>query len=256
MSLNLFKGISLSANYSQESISEIAASILEIYPTDQLQILYRTFCWQNIVLPEAQNKRNDLSAALITALKSGHATALRSAADNIHRWGFGRPISAAVRESLAFWSDLEAMLTVFAEMREDEIYQSVEPLSKLLSHNGLGIATVSKWVCFVNQTRFAIFDSRVSIALRNVTIEGHRAFPVVGRRPSGGRLAWTATPLLSSCPIRTARAYIDYLQVVGRLTNTIGGMTAAQIEMALFMAGDVWPSECEVLKPLARGIWS
>ena len=192
----------MSANYSQESISEIAASILEIYPTDQLQILYRTFCWQNIVLPEAQNKRNDLSAALITALKSGHATALRSAADNIHRWGFGRPISAAVRESLAFWSDLEAMLTVFAEMREDEIYQSVEPLSKLLSHNGLGIATVSKWVCFVNQTRFAIFDSRVSIALRNVTIEGHRAFPVVGRRPSGGRLAWTATPLLSSCPIR------------------------------------------------------
>ncbi len=146
---------------------------------------------------------NDLSAALISALKSGHA-----------------------------------------------------PLSKLLSHNGLGIATVSKCVCFVNQTRFAIFDSRVSIALRNVTIEGHRAFPVVGRRPSGGRIAWTSTPLLSVSPICTARAYIDYLQILGHLSNTIDGMNAAQIEMALFMAGDVWPSDGEVLKPLLRGIWS
>jgi hypothetical protein len=254
--VSAIKDMSLITNYSEEALNEIAASILEIYSAEQLLILYRTFCWQNIVLPEAQNKRNDLSAELISALKSGHATALRSAAENIHHWGFGRPISVAVRESLKFWSDLEAMLAAFAENQDDEIYKCVEPLSKLLSHNGLGIATVSKWVCFVNQTRFAIFDSRVSIALRNVTFEGHRAFPVVGRRSSGGRLAWTATPLLSSSPLRTARAYMVYLQIVGRLSNTIGGMTAAQIEMALFMAGDVWPSEGEVLKPLLRGIWS
>jgi hypothetical protein len=52
--------MSLGANSSKESLGELAASILEIYSAEQLRILYRTFCWQNIVLPEAQNKRNDV----------------------------------------------------------------------------------------------------------------------------------------------------------------------------------------------------
>jgi len=248
--------MSLSANYSQKSLVEIVASIFEIYSPEQLRLLYNTFYWQDIVLPAAETKRNDLSSSLVLALQSGHMADLESAANNIHVWGFGRGIPETVRNRLSFLSDLESVLKAFAEKQDDEIYQCAEPLAKLLTHERVGIATASKWVCFVDQKRFAIFDSRVSIALRNVTIDGHRAFPVVGRRPSGGRLAWTATPLLHAFPIRTARAYIDYLRVVGLLSNIIGHMTPAQIEMALFMAGDVWPSEGEVLKPLLRGMWS
>ena len=254
MNLNFIKDMSLNANYSDESLSEIVASILEIYPVEQLQLLYSTFCWQNIVLPEAETRRNDLSAVLISSLKSGHANALRSAADNIHRWGFDRGIPAPFRESLTFWSDLQAMLTAFEENKGVDLLKCVAPLTRLLSHKGLGIATVSKWVCFVDQAKFAIFDSRVSISLRNVEVAGHRAFPVVGRRRSGARLAWTASSQLSS-PMRAARAYVDYLQVMGILSNVIGGMTAAQIEMALFMAGDVWRTEGDELKPLLSGMW-
>jgi hypothetical protein len=246
----------LSVNYSQKSLVDIVASVFEIYSTEQLRSLYNTFRWQKIVLPAAETKRNDLSVSLVSALKSGHRADLESAANDIHVWGFGRSIPDSVRNSLSFWSNLGAALNAFSEKHDDEIYQCVEPLAKLLTHERVGIATASKWVCFVDQKRFAIFDSRVSIALRNVTIDGHRAFPVVGRRPSGGRLAWATTPLLNASPIRTARAYIDYLKVVGNLSNIIGHLTPAQIEMALFMAGDVWPSEGEVLRPLLRGIWS
>lgn len=246
--------MSFRANYSDESLSEIVASILENYSVEQLQLLYSTFCWQDTVLPEAETRRNNLSAELISSLKSGHASALRSAADNIHRWGFGRGISAAFGESLTFWSDLQATLTAFEGNKGADLLKCVAPLTRLLSHKGLGIATVSKWVCFVDQAKFAIFDSRVSISLRNVEIAGHRAFPIVGRRRSGARLVWTASSQLGS-PMRAARAYVDYLQVMGILGNMIRGMTVAQIEMALFMAGDVWRTEGDELKPLLSGMW-
>ncbi|MGC3030495.1 hypothetical protein ACPUER_36245, partial [Burkholderia sp. DN3021] len=36
-----------------------------------------------------------------------------------------------------------------------------------LYDRGVKIARVSKWFCFLNQRRFAIYDSRVSVALRD-----------------------------------------------------------------------------------------
>jgi hypothetical protein len=32
-------------------------------------------------------------------------------------------------------------------------------------------------------------------------------------------------------------------------------MSAAQIEMALFMAGDIWPTEDDELCPMLPGMW-
>ena len=36
---------------------------------------------------------------------------------------------------------------------------------------GIGIASASKWVGFIDETRYAIYDSRVSLALRPLTID-------------------------------------------------------------------------------------
>jgi len=250
--LTFIKGAYLSANYSKKSLNEIAESLFGIYSPERLQLLYSTFSWKNQVLPAAEIKRSDLSKELNLSFSSCEFTGFQRAANNIHIWGFGRPIAAQLQGNPAFWSDLKMTLESFSENRGDDIYKCLKPITRLLTHNRLGIATVSKWVCFVDQANLAIFDSRVSIAMRNVKIEGYRAFPVVARRASKGHRAWRASTL---SPIRTANAYIDYLQVLGIVSRAIAGMSVAQIEMALFMAGDVWSNEGDEMGALLPGMW-
>lgn len=246
----------MSSHYSDEEVNQIAAAALDRYPQVSLHEFYRGFLWQGVGLPVAWSKRNALELQLKTALRSGNLASLRTAADDIHTWGFGSGIPSALDVSPGFWGDLQRALKAFQAASGGALLMCEKPLAGLLEHQRLGIAKVSKWVCFVDQSRYAIFDSRVSIALRSVTTaDGQRAFPIVGRRPSGGRSAWPANSEVLSSPSRTARCYIDYLRVIETVSSAVSPQSPAQVEMALFMAGNVWPSGNPQLPPLQRGMW-
>ncbi|HSI48940.1 MAG TPA: hypothetical protein VLA61_11760 [Ideonella sp.] len=125
----------------------------------------------------------------------------------------------------------------------------------LLSLARLGIATVSKWICFVDQGRYGIFDARVSIALRYVAVGHERAFPIVGCRLIKGQRAFRNDTSVTSNPTRMVRAYLDYLEVLSGVAVQ-AAMLPAEVEMALFMIGDVWADGHRTPAPLRRGMWS
>jgi len=129
----------------------------------------------------------------------------------------------------------------------DQREAKVSTLADLLSIKHVGIALASKWLCFVNQQTYAIYDSRVSLAMRDLAIDGNRVFPIVARRSLKEKPAWRADSVARH-PKRMAESYWSYLRVINRAKDLIGphkgeqrGLYPAEVEMALFMLGDVWP---------------
>lgn len=121
----------------------------------------------------------------------------------------------------------------------------------LLDLPGVGIATVSKWIALLDQDRNAIYDSRVSVALRNVCINGGRCFPIVPRRPSGNHSPWPSDHVATKT---MWTFYVDYLAVM-RCVGLEAGLKPSQVEMALFMIGDescpdpdAWKTGCRPLR--------
>jgi hypothetical protein len=152
--------------------------------------------------------------------------------------------------------DITNMLACFT-LPDAPYTERVSMLTQALSYPGVKIAKVSKWICFIDQRRYAIYDSRVSVALRGVMIDtaggqSHRAFPLIGRRAALHRVPFRQDSL-SATPLRMARAFLDYIDVL-QLVSAQTGMFAAEIEMALFMAGNVgWGGEH--VPPLQRKMW-
>lgn len=130
---------------------------------------------------------------------------------------------------------------------------AVESLIALLEIKYLGIARVSKFVCFLDQDRYAIYDSRVSYALKDLTLDGaQRVFPFVGGRPVKNS-RYVLADVIASKPRHMTAVYIVFLHLLQRVAeklNERGGITdrplqqvvgqqwtPALLEMALFMAG-------------------
>ncbi|MET3622545.1 hypothetical protein [Burkholderia ambifaria] len=190
------------------------------------------------------------------ALRLKSVTLLREAANEIHLWGFGSKLPGSIdrkdwherlRIALELWCDDNSTRT------------SLTAAFASLHDTGVKIARVSKWLCFLDQRRFAIYDSRVSVALRDCCDDqGRRAFPIVPRRAPKGANQWPGATIMS--PERSADVYVDYIAVtrltarmlndrkIGQLgaswrqDNPESGWWPVHVEMALFMAGDVWPN--------------
>lgn len=234
---------------SLEQIDSLAAQILRF----DLPTLFRSFEWSGVGLPQAWDIRTELSRAtqqapLVEAL---------SLSDKVHKWGFGSTVPKAIREDVAFHSALSDTITTWSKApSETDKEQMIASLARLLAVPRVGIAKASKWICFIDQTRYAIYDSRVSLALREVKAGERRAFPIIARKALKDRQSWNADSA-SSDPQRMARYYWNYLQVIGRVAQQVRHPNEprlfypAEVEMALFMLGNVWPSSASRL-PLAR----
>lgn len=246
----------MATNYTAAETTTIANEILRAYPVTALRAGHAGFTWRRSVLPGAWTSRVNLVAPLVSATHSRAMPAVLQAADDVYKWGFGgKSIPAKISRNAGFPTALLDTLTAFEGSTPQHIAAREPSLAALLSIGGLGIATASKWICFLNQGRFGIFDSRVSIAFRSIHVTGDRAFPIVGRRKLANRTAFRPDGQVVSASQRMARAYLDYLVVlseVARLTS----MQPAEVEMALFMIGDVWANGHPPLRPLRHSMWT
>lgn len=248
-------------HYTEEQITEIANDILKKYPEDLLFQKYREYSWEEMTNQnnESWNDRETRSKNLLQSLET---TNFENEVQSIHEWGFDQPFSIQPEATQANF--LITLRNALCQLRDANNPVNIEnTLVTAIDYRGVGIATISKWFCFIDQERYSIFDSRVSIALRevNITIEGDecRAFPIVGRRQGARPYAWLQTSLSKA---RWIRSYIDYIRAIRRVSTLIKNdslhLKVGQIEMALFMIGDVWPQTKEEsqLPPIFRAMWS
>ena len=202
------------------------------------------FEWNGEKLPEAWRSRKELEQLV----RCTPPDQLLSLAETIYKWGFGRPMPKSRQDDPAFLPAILQLFTTWSAEGDiaDHKQRRISSLARLLSVSRVGIAQASKWICFIDQSRYAIYDSRVSMALRDIAIEGRRVFPIVARRPVRGEVAWSPDSA-SLDPKRMAEHYWSYLTLISyvarKTPHSIEGRSLypAEVEMALFMIGDVWP---------------
>ena len=106
----------------------------------------------------------------------------------------------------------------------------------ILNISGVGIARSSKWICFIDQENYAIYDSRVSLALSKIINEKKKKpfFQVLKRRD----LKTKKYPKGSSrSKILTVDDYFIFLEFINKVAREYG-IEPYKVEMSLFMMGD------------------
>lgn len=205
---------------------EISVRILEAYPANkaELRIAHQAFEWRGQFLDAGWKERCALSKELNQAIEKSLGS-LSAVLHQIHRWGLaGRP-------PISISENIEEIHSLLLEAKKGLTPQVVV---RLLSFRGLGIATISKWVCLLDQKRNGIFDSRVSVALREVrNSNGERYFPVL---PSRKIRRWPDDRVSSN--EQMAIFYMDYLEGIRAVREKVDLEHAAEVEMALFMIGN------------------
>lgn len=246
----------MAANYTASESAAIANEVLRAYPASVIQASHAMFNWQGSGLPTAWTTRVGLVLPLVSATRAGAATAVLKAANDVYKWGFGgKSIPPKIVNNPAFHAALNGTLIAFdgATPRHHAARESA--LASLLRIEGVGIATASKWICFLDQGRYGIFDSRVSIALRAIHVANNRAFPIVGRRAQAKFSAFRPDTHIVSNSARMARAYLDYLRVLSEVARA-SGLLPAEVEMALFTLGNVWADGQPTPVSLRHSMWS
>lgn len=224
-------------------MNPVAQQLLNHYPGETLERHYRGFEWKNQEFTTASNKRRELSNTLVTSLKDASESGLVAALMGIHKWGLAGKFPPAVE------ANTKRILTVLRTAQGPKLQE--KEIESLLDLPGIGIATASKWICLVDQDRYAIFDSRVSVALKDICVDGKRSFPIVARRKSARHTPWPSDQV---APERMASFYTHYTDTLAEVGDEVG-LTPSQIEMALFMIGDqscddpkLWISQRPVLR--------
>ena len=99
------------------------------------------------------------------------------------------------------------------------------------------IARFSKWICFSNQEKFSIYDSRVSLALRQIKLANSRVFPTLGAKSAGRPNADFIRANKMIAADRIAKIYMLYTNMLRAVLPHYKLSSVAELEMALFMLG-------------------
>lgn len=233
-------------SYTAVEITGIANQICDTYNgTNSLANWYADYRWQGAAVEATWQIRTNLQDNL---LESEFAL---EELQSIHRWGFNEASCTALNDP-ELLASLQACLRSFQIGLRPQQEASLSAFLRLqrTAKAQIGLARVSKWICFVNQARFAILDSRVSRGLYPIRVAtNHRAFPVLAGRGSGA-----SNQMVHWEPDRMARMYLDYIDVIQEVARLQEGMQPAQVEMALFMIGQ--PALSSPLNPsLRRAMW-
>lgn len=202
------------------------------YSKATLLTAINNFQWGRDPKNVSLRKRRQISQSYQNWVKSGAnmENALHMA-DTVYRWGFnGKASPKTLAENLSLFIDLN--LHWFEGSNHNLMEKT---LVEFLSLPNIGIASASKWICFCDETRFAIYDSRVSAALRAIKADGKVVFPTVGRRAARGRSYPTAHPRRAD---QMARDYLFFIEFANIVSREYKIDSPAQVEMGLFMLGD------------------
>ena len=201
------------------------------YSQTELQDAIDGFEWRDTT-EASLAKRREISEKYSQWAREGAAIDTAEVmATEVYKWGFGKNNCP---------NSLKSNLPLFCRVNRcwnegSDRKQMVELLSKLLCLKGIGIATASKWICFIDEDRYAIYDSRVSAALRSIKINTKQVFPTVGRRPIATK---SYPPATFRTPSQMASDYLFFTDFSSVVAKRYGIDSPAKVEMGLFMLGN------------------
>jgi hypothetical protein len=212
----------------------IADKILSVYSEVTLREQFHRFSWSKNSHEASVLQRCLLEKQVQKALQSENELGLEEAIRAIYKWGFKKTSKDFLISDSVGMVAIKNMMRVFA-ISESDTRAKTEVVTQALGIKGLGIASVSKWTCFVDQNRYAIYDSRVSLALRKVVnIEGKRYFPILPRR-STKKKKYPPGDYVSV--EKMVNKYLLFNNVIKVISDKVG-MSVSQVEIAFFMIGE------------------
>lgn len=197
---------------------------------DDLVDARRKYEWpEGTTTEESLRRRAEVAGAVFAeAASEGHLS--RPTLERVFKWGFNNDVSALDR-----LSDIEIVASTRDAIRLLEADRLVEAALAAMRPRGIGISRASKYLAFVDESRFGIYDSRVGRALATLAVERRVVMPIPPDRSGGGttsdsgRLAQgfsDCTLVLREVAALAAREGVD--DVLSR---------PADVEMGLFMLG-------------------
>lgn len=227
--------------------TQIAQLASDLITQVDLTSWLHAFEWEGQALEPAWARRLSLES-------TGWVDHAEHYGDRVHTWGFGHVVQTRVRQQASYVLALRTLCEIWSQhTRACTSPLAIDSLAALLGIRYLGIARVSKFICFLSQERYAIYDSRVSYALKDLSLDGcKRVFPFVGGKQVKHTKYVLADPIASDAQ-HMAVIYAEFLRLLQRVAeqlNAQGGIadpalqqacgprwTPALLEMALFMAG-------------------
>lgn len=212
---------------------EIAVSqFCSKYSQAELQDAIDGFEWRDTT-EASLAKRREISEQYRQWAREGAAIDTAEVmATEVYKWGFGKNNCP---------NSLKSNWPLFCRVNQcwnegSDRKQMVELLSELLCLKGIGIATASKWICFIDGDRYAIYDSRVSAALMSIKVNNKRVFPTVGRRQFGAKKYPAPT---FRTPAQMASDYLFFTDFASVVAKRYDLGIPARVEMGLFMLGNI-----------------
>lgn len=223
-----------------EEFDFVCRQFVEIFPKSTIFQAYESFTWGAAKsAAQARAERDNAASAFSSWVKAGcpQETAILNI-EIVHKWGFGGQGLNKRQRVLFEPKYLESFRSLMkAWLVSDNANEMHRTLATCLNTPYIKIARFSKWICFIDQERFAIYDSRVSLALRKIELDGKRVFPTLGAKSQGRPNADFISSNACSRARKMADSYLIYIDVLRAVCTTYDLPSVASIEMALFMLG-------------------
>lgn len=183
----------------------------------------RNYGWNDKLLIDALTERNLMSKALVLSRIKNRGGVDIETINKVMKWGGLRPINLENNRAIEITSEAFTLLDK-GDLKGATL--------KLLSINGVGIASASKIIGLFDQNQFAIYDSRVGTALRTLKHEGERLIKCPAGRTRPGDVC---------TDIEWSSNYEKLIWTIELIRNWLNEQgypfNVTDVEMALFMMG-------------------
>lgn len=217
-------------NNDRIEIESIATQFMEKFPRKEILKAASRYKWQKDTHEETLEKRRKIASKYQTWVNSKTISikGAKESANLVTQWGFKRRLPASIEDNL---EDFRNMISIWRDGNDfDKMHDT---LVSNLNLKGVGIARSSKWLCFINQNRYCIYDSRVSATLRSLGKGDGKTFPTCPRQTGNVNFPKSVRPSNS----KIALAYFKYLDLAHYIADQYD-ITVTEIEIGLFMLGD------------------
>ena len=218
----------------------------KFYSKEKVQEYFEKFEWQKKNVNESFEIRKNAAKKFqnwVTRLKNQSKPDLIEAENmfnHVLEWGFGTKNFFNGKKYINNKQKKVGELKDFCKFINDWNKGNREEKRKshlnILNISGVGIARSSKWICFIDQENYAIYDSRVSLALSKIINKKKEKpfFQVLKRRD----LKTKKYPKGSSrSKSLTVDDYFIFLKFINKVADEYG-IKPYEVEMSLFMMGD------------------